>query len=254
MDDVNRQHIAAAGLDPDSLGRSVPGGDNDRGRCEATHPTQSWYRCQRALGHDGDHSRTSKRKPTADPLVWSDQDQPAPAPEPTKQRPGDQRLPDTRDGQVCVQDLVIAEMEESKRVGTERYGQPLMTFNGRRTIQDVREEARDLLVYLTQVTAEVEATRETLVTLAASVVDEKFGALFQGQTRENVAQDVAEAVVDRLLGHFTQPPAPDREEAIQRIVHGFARMAGTNFDEVRLDWQGVYREQAETAYDAIFGA
>ena len=154
----------------------------------ATEPS----RCTYPEGHYGDHF-----SPEAG--FWINVADPVP----TKQREGDQVLPDTRDGQQCVQDRIIAEMQESKRVGLERYGSVLMTFNGRRSIQDVREEARDLFVYLTQVTMEVEATRETLVALAASVIDEKVGAVFSGQTGQNVAQEVAEAVVDRLLGHFS---------------------------------------------------
>lgn len=69
--------------------------------------------------------------------------------EPTKQRPGDQALPVQGNPRRAVQDIIIEAMEESKRVGTERYGQPLKPMNGRDTLLDAKEEARDLYVYLT---------------------------------------------------------------------------------------------------------
>lgn len=248
QEDVNRQHMAAAGLDPEGLGQPVPKPDAPA-ICESYHyspVSDSTVRCQRKAGHLGSHAhgrdlwrdsgestenwldakeRCSATKVAMGSVLgegsrcayveghygdhyapevgfWLNAD--LPVREPTKQRDGDQVLPQADVNTPCVQDRIIAEMEESKRVGLERYGSVLRTFNGRRSIQDVREEARDLFVYLTQVQMEVEATRETLVALAASVIDEKVGALFSGQTGQNVAQEVAEAVVDRLLGHFTQ--------------------------------------------------
>lgn len=69
--------------------------------------------------------------------------------EPTKQREGDQPLPVQGNPRPAVQDLIIEAMHESKRVGTERYGQPLKPMNGRDTLLDATEEARDLYVYLT---------------------------------------------------------------------------------------------------------
>ena len=74
--------------------------------------------------------------------------------EPTKQRPGDQPLP--RGGQRCVQDRLIAEIEQRKQLGIQRYGQPLMTGNGRDAVRDAWEEAIDLAAYLTQVMMERE--------------------------------------------------------------------------------------------------
>lgn len=120
---------------------------------------------------------------------------------PTKTRQGDQVLP-TGGGQ-CVQDLVIAEMEESKRVGLERYGSVLRTFNGRKSIQDVAEEVRDLHVYLTQVRAEAEADRDTLVEIATARVVQEY----QRMTTEEVVDSpegfsarFAEVAVDAVMG------------------------------------------------------
>lgn len=120
---------------------------------------------------------------------------------PTKTREGDQVLP-TGGGQ-CVQDLVIAEMLESKAVGRRRYGSVLRTFNGRRSIQDVAEEVRDLHVYLTQVRAEAEADRDTLVEVAAARVAQEY----QRMTTEEVVDSpegfstrFAEVAVDAVTG------------------------------------------------------
>lgn len=74
--------------------------------------------------------------------------------EPTKQRPGDQPLPTSDPDAPCVQDAIIGMMEESKAIGIERYGQTLHIFNGRDTLKDAHEEARDGLVYLTALSME----------------------------------------------------------------------------------------------------
>lgn len=124
--------------------------------------------------------------------------------EPTKQRPGDQRLP--QGGQVCVQDLVIAEMQESKRVGVERYGSTLMTFNGRRSIQDVAEEVRDLHVYLTQVKAEADADRATLIEVVAAALRRDDPLADLGY------DDIAEAAVDAIMGWVTGQRMGARDE------------------------------------------
>lgn len=118
--------------------------------------------------------------------------------EPTKQREGDQRLPDG--GQECVQDLVIAAMEESKRVGTERYGSPLMTFNGRKGIQDIAEEARDKFVYLTQVAREAEADREQLIRVVGEAMAEEFVKGGEPDAQAFFGEMLAEVAVDRIMG------------------------------------------------------
>lgn len=69
--------------------------------------------------------------------------------EPTKQRPGDQVLPEKNDHQF-IQDQLIADIEARKAVGIERYGTALQPFNGRDALRDAYEEAIDLAVYLKQ--------------------------------------------------------------------------------------------------------
>jgi len=50
----------------------------------------------------------------------------------------------------AIADLVIADIIERKRVGTERYGTPLQPFNGRDALIDAYQEALDLVQYLRQ--------------------------------------------------------------------------------------------------------
>lgn len=124
-----------------------------------------------------------------------DSQQEAPS-EPTKQREGDQRLPDG--GSECVQDIVIAAMEESKRVGTERYGQPLMTFNGRKGFQDLVEEARDFFVYASMIQREAEADREALIGEVSRVLE----MISKQEAPEDLLNEtIAAKVVDRIMGY-----------------------------------------------------
>lgn len=69
-----------------------------------------------------------------------------------RMREGDQPLP-TR-GRACVQDALIAAIENRKALGIARYGRPLETHNGRDALQDAWEESIDLAAYLTQMRME----------------------------------------------------------------------------------------------------
>jgi hypothetical protein len=118
---------------------------------------------------------------------------------PSKSREGDQRLPDGAG--ECVQDRVIAEMQESKKVGLQRYGSTLKTFNGRRGVQDIQEEARDLFIYLTQLRMESETNRDVIIRLVAEEIIEHF--VRGGEDYDNtVVLIFAKDVVDRIYGHF----------------------------------------------------
>jgi hypothetical protein len=128
---------------------------------------------------------------------------------PTKQRHGDQPLP-RQTGDTSVQDRIIektylavekglldedaaeqiiATLEESKQVGTERYGTPLQTFNGRDTLRDAIEEARDLFVYLSSMEQAREADREHLIEVVAESFDEKARSGFTAREMATVAVD-----------------------------------------------------------------
>jgi hypothetical protein len=50
----------------------------------------------------------------------------------------------------AIQDLVLADVAERKRVGIERYGVPLQGFNGRDALRDLYEELLDAVQYLRQ--------------------------------------------------------------------------------------------------------
>lgn len=49
-----------------------------------------------------------------------------------------------------IQDLVLEDIAERKRLGIERYGTPLQPFNGRDALLDAYQEALDLCQYLRQ--------------------------------------------------------------------------------------------------------
>jgi hypothetical protein len=146
-------------------------------------------------------------------------------PRPTKQREGDQRLP--AGGDRVVQDWIhdraveayqseqideemlgqiTATMSESKRVGTERYGQPLKTFDGRLNIKDLAEELRDAFVYVSKLQMMAEADKDTLVRMAVEglrvvVFGEK--SPYHGEKplpdNDRVLLPMAEAIIDRIL-------------------------------------------------------
>lgn len=59
-----------------------------------------------------------------------------------------------------VWELVIADMQQRNRAGTEKYGTSLQAFNGRDALRDVYEEALDLAVYLRQAIEERVAAGE----------------------------------------------------------------------------------------------
>jgi hypothetical protein len=71
----------------------------------------------------------------------------------------DQPAPSPSSGDVWL--LVIADMEERRRVGIKRYGTPLQPGNGRDALADAYAEALDLAVYLRQ------AIEERRLSLAA---------------------------------------------------------------------------------------
>lgn len=85
---------------------------------------------------------------------------------PTKTpRPGDQPLPKRGIGpsmhDLAIDDLrqhrlsavaerALADLAERKRIGLERYGQPLQAYNGRDASLDLYQELQDAVVYARQ--------------------------------------------------------------------------------------------------------
>lgn len=50
----------------------------------------------------------------------------------------------------AIWDLVMEDIKERDRIGTEKYGTRLQPFNGRDALVDAYQEALDLVVYLRQ--------------------------------------------------------------------------------------------------------
>jgi len=74
-----------------------------------------------------------------------------------RQRPGDQPLP--TEGKLNVQDALIRHIEQRRKLGIERYGRPLQTFNGRNAVLDLVEELLDGATYAMQVEMENKAVQ-----------------------------------------------------------------------------------------------
>lgn len=64
-----------------------------------------------------------------------------------KTRDKDQPLPIKNDYPV-IQDLVVGDIVERKKLGLERYGTYLQPFNGRDFLLDAYQEALDLAIYI----------------------------------------------------------------------------------------------------------
>ena len=76
-----------------------------------------------------------------------------------KNRKGDQPLPTApKEESTSMQDMVIADIEDRKALGIQRYGTLLHPHNGRDMLQDAYEEALDLCVYLRGCIAERDAS------------------------------------------------------------------------------------------------
>lgn len=60
----------------------------------------------------------------------------------------------------AVWPMVIADMQERHRIGIEKYGTPLQSFNGRRALVDLYQELLDAVVYAKQELLERDRLRE----------------------------------------------------------------------------------------------
>lgn len=58
--------------------------------------------------------------------------------------------PNPYPGKVNVVDYVIRDIEERVKLGEQKYGTRLQTFNGRNALIDAYQEALDLVMYLRQ--------------------------------------------------------------------------------------------------------
>lgn len=95
---------------------------------------------------------------------------------------------------VAIVDLVIADMVERKRVGTERYGTPLQAHNGRDMLVDAYQEALDQCIYLR---GEIEDRADPVP---------RFSAWDLAQISEvHIPPDSLETMADRVRKFFRQP-------------------------------------------------
>lgn len=115
---------------------------------------------------------------------------------PTKTREGDQRLPDVDHRRGDVQSLVIRDIEERRKVGIQRYGTALQTFNGRNTLQDLYEECIDSTVYARSLLEMREATREELIEAAWSVC---YGEEIDTYTWDRVIEKIVDKILDAVV-------------------------------------------------------
>ena len=58
--------------------------------------------------------------------------------------------PPTPNDGPAICDLVIADMEERKRIGIKKYGTPLQAHNGRDALVDLYQELLDAVFYVRQ--------------------------------------------------------------------------------------------------------
>ncbi len=125
-------------------------------------------------------------------------------PEPTKQRPEDQRLPD---GIVTDDDVVVlaANLEARRQVGISRYGQAHVPFNGRDTFLDAYEELLDMLIYMTALRRMQAADKATLIDAVAQAIRSADGNHTMG------AGALAEVAVERIMGWVATQKEPGRE-------------------------------------------
>ena len=54
-----------------------------------------------------------------------------------------------------IMPLVLKDLQDRYKVGIQRYGNPLMSFNGRDALWDAYEESLDLCLYLRQIIEEM---------------------------------------------------------------------------------------------------
>lgn len=179
LDDVNRQHMEAMGLDPESLGKPAPRRCSSRWNMVteqvAAEPGIQVQQCTQEEGHSGVHrSRWGYEWPNIEDTVLNPTFCAAIHHAPDgevyrcemphghdgnhagfgllwdntfKQREGDQPLPIVND-HPDIQAAVIADIETRREVGIQRYGTALQPNNGRDMLLDAYEEALDLAIYL----------------------------------------------------------------------------------------------------------
>ncbi len=71
-----------------------------------------------------------------------------------------------------VTELVMADLEMRRRMGIQKYGVALKTFNGRKPLVDAYQEALDLCVYLRQALSETQDSGQPQADHAGQLFDD----------------------------------------------------------------------------------
>jgi len=91
------------------------------------------------------------------------------------------KMPEKND-EDCIQDMVIDDIKERKKIGVEKYGTVLKPFNGRNSIVDLYQELGDALVYCKQMMIE----REEMVKMLKYIAFSEEHGCFVG--RDNILE------------------------------------------------------------------
>lgn len=156
--------------------------------------------------------------------------------------PNDQPMPTP--GSASVANQVIHDLEERRKVGTERYGTELQTHNGRDSLRDAYEGALDLSCYLRQAIMEGRTRGERQVHIY-NWVFETFGPLNAGleeraarffEEAAELAQacDVSRAKIDRILDVvYSRPPGAIAQEigGVSITLLALAEAAGVDAEK-----------------------
>lgn len=106
--------------------------------------------------------------------------------------------PPVQNDRASIQDLVIADMEERKRIGMQRYGTLLKPHNGRDALVDLYQEILNAAQYVRQ---EIEERNDHAAAEREKVVEYLDRVGFHG-----LAQDI------RDCRHHDTIPAPPSED------------------------------------------
>lgn len=131
-------------------------------------------------------------------------DDPFHAPEPTKQRAGDQPLP-TKNDHPVIQQLVREDLVGREQVGIKRYGSGLQPENDRDMLRDAYEEALDLTVYLRGEQEERRIRHELTVELT-EILERVFPPEGVAPSGKDDDVDRMFSILDRLQRLSATPP------------------------------------------------
>lgn len=101
-------------------------------------------------------------------------------------------------GGPAIADLVVADIQERKRVGIERYGTPLQAGNGRDALVDAYQEDLDRIQYTRQAIEERRAERRATRALVEALPLQPMRAAFDSAEEYTRWVDALSAVIDLM--------------------------------------------------------